>query len=90
MAAGFPVGRAGYLSAMTTNDSNTPNESTPNTDGEAWTDAKADRAPTADETKAADEAAKHVDVDKVAKHAEEMMEIGAEIKGEGEIETKTS
>lgn len=57
---------------------------------EKWTDAKADRQPTTDEEKAADKAAKDVDVDAVAKHAEEMNEIGAEVKGEGQIEPGSS
>ncbi len=46
----------------------------------------ADRPPTADESAAAERAADHVDVDRVAEHAEEMMATGAEVEGEGRIE----
>lgn len=73
---------------MTTNDSNATKN--PGSGDEQWTPAGADRAPTAEEAKAADEAAKGVDLDKVAKHEEEMMETGANIKGEGQIEPGTS
>lgn len=45
----------------------------------------ADREPTPDELATADEQAKDVDVDEVAEHFNEMTEIGANVKGEGEI-----
>jgi len=45
----------------------------------------ADREPTADEAATAEEQAKDVDVDEVAEHFNEMTEIGANVKGEGEI-----
>lgn len=45
----------------------------------------ADREPTPDELATADEQAKDVDVDEVAEHFSEMTEIGANVKGEGEI-----
>lgn len=45
-----------------------------------------DRAPTVDEEAAADEASASVDVDRVAEHYEEMTELGADVRGEGQIE----
>ena len=72
---------------MNTNDSSTNKQPS---DDEKWTEPRADRQPTADEEKAAEKAAKGVDVDAVAEHAEEMNEIGAEVKGEGQIEPGTS
>jgi hypothetical protein len=54
-------------------------------DAEAEVHGGADRAPTADEERRADEAAEDVDVAAVGEHFSEMDEIGAEVKGEGEI-----
>lgn len=54
--------------------------------GERFTEPRADRAPTAEEAAAAERAARHVDVDDVAEHAEEMNRIGADVKGEGDID----
>jgi hypothetical protein len=48
--------------------------------------AEADRPPTPEEERAAERAAKGVDVAKVAEHEEEMLERGAHVKGEGQIE----
>lgn len=53
--------------------------------GERFTTASADRPPTADEAAAAERGAKDVEVDEVAEHFEEMNEIGANVRGEGEI-----
>ncbi len=47
----------------------------------------ADRPPTQDEATAADRAARSVDMDRTAAHFEEMNEVGAAVKGEGEIES---
>lgn len=47
--------------------------------------AGADRPPTDEEAAAAEEAAGDVDVERVARHAEEMSRIGAEVEGEGRI-----
>jgi hypothetical protein len=46
----------------------------------------ADREPTEEEERAAEQAAKNVDLDKVAEHYEEMAERGANVAGEGQIE----
>lgn len=50
------------------------------------TEPTADRMPTPDEERAAERAADRVDVDAVAEHYEEMTELGANVRGEGEIE----
>lgn len=65
------------------NDQTTPDSPSA---GEELIDAKADRAPTPDEGSAADRAADSVDIDRVAKHYEEMIERGANVSGEGQIE----
>jgi hypothetical protein len=63
-----------------------PNEKTVQADEEEATAAHdADRAPTDDESSAADAAASGVNVDEVGEHFEEMSEIGANVKGEGQI-----
>ena len=48
----------------------------------------ADRPPTADEEEAAERGAAEIDRDEVAEHYEEMAELGANVKGEGEIEPR--
>ncbi len=48
--------------------------------------ARADRMPTADEERAAERAAADVDVAAVAEHEQEMAELGANVRGEGQIE----
>lgn len=53
---------------------------------ETFPPATADRMPTAEEERAAERAAADVDLDEVAEHYEEMAEIGADVRGEGEIE----
>ena len=53
---------------------------------ESFGEPAADRPPTDDEARAADAAAVDVDVDTVAEHYEEMTEIGADVRGEGQIE----
>lgn len=53
---------------------------------ESFGEPAADRPPTDDEARAADAAAADVDVDDVAAHYEEMTEIGADVRGEGQIE----
>ncbi len=45
----------------------------------------ADKMPTPEEVAAADSAAADVDLDGVAAHEREMMELGANVKGEGEV-----
>ncbi len=49
--------------------------------------AKADREPTRTEELAAESSAKTVDLAKVAAHEKEMAELGANIHGEGQIES---
>ncbi|MGD9703816.1 MAG: hypothetical protein AB7Q42_21430 [Acidimicrobiia bacterium] len=44
-----------------------------------------DRMPTPEEERAAERGAAEVDIDEVTKHEEEMAELGANVKGEGEI-----
>lgn len=53
---------------------------------ERFTEPKADRPPTPAEEAAAERAAEQVDLESVAEHAEEAAKIGANVKGEGEIE----
>ncbi len=53
---------------------------------ETWTDANADRIPSPEEDAAADAAAEHVDVVAVKAHEDEMNELGASVKGEGQVE----
>lgn len=55
---------------------------------EEFAPAQADRPPTAEEEAAAEEAARHVDVHAVAENFEHMAELGANVKGEGEIEPR--
>jgi hypothetical protein len=79
------------MSEQTTNtppldpDSEDPTLSDGGPDGDAFVEAGADRMPTPQEEIAADASAKYVDLDEVAEHAEEMMELGANVKGEGQI-----
>lgn len=64
-----------------------PNQDTPQTTtSESFREPVADRPPTEDEARAAERAAADVDVDQVAEHYEEMIELGAEVQGEGQIE----
>jgi hypothetical protein len=58
------------------------NDATP----EPFREPVADRPPTADEAQAAERAAADVDVDAVAEHYEEMAELGADVRGEGQLE----
>ncbi len=53
---------------------------------ERFPPAAADRMPTVEEERAADRAAEDVDLEQVASHYEEMAEIGADVRGEGQIE----
>lgn len=53
---------------------------------EPVTEAKPDRPPTEAEERAAEDAAKNVDLDKVAGNYEEMIEVGADVRGEGQID----
>jgi hypothetical protein len=65
-----------------------PNESTEEAEQvDAVHPHSADRPPTAEETEAAERGAAALDTDMttVAEHAEEMAELGANLKGEGEI-----
>lgn len=52
---------------------------------DATVPAKADREPTADEARIAEEQVAEVDLARVAEHAKEMAERGANVKGEGQI-----
>ena len=52
---------------------------------DAHVSAGADEMPTLEEEAAAEAAAEHVDVESVARHEREMMDIGANVKGEGQI-----
>ncbi len=56
-------------------------------DAEAFTEPGADRAPTPDEAAAAERAAGEVDVESVADEYEHMTELGANVRGEGQIES---
>lgn len=65
-----------------------PNESTKEAEQvDAAHSHSADRPPTAEEADAAERGAASLDADMnaVAEHAEEMAELGADVKGEGEI-----
>jgi hypothetical protein len=53
---------------------------------EDFSPARPDRAPTPDEEVAAEAAARDVDIDAVGDQFEHMAELGAEVRGEGEIE----
>ena len=50
------------------------------------TGAAAGRGPTPQEAEAADRARSDVDLDRVEEHDEEMVEKGANVKGEGQID----
>ena len=63
-----------------------PNENTVKADEEEAASAHdADRAPTEQEAADAEKAAADVDTKSVGEHFEEMDEIGANVKGEGQI-----
>jgi hypothetical protein len=47
---------------------------------------EADREPTEDAKKAAETAAKAVDLERVAQHYEQLAELGAKVKGDGQVE----
>ena len=53
---------------------------------ETFHEPVADREPTADEERAAERAAEGVDVDEVAENYEHMSELGANGRGEGQVE----
>jgi hypothetical protein len=54
--------------------------------GEKWVPADAGPEPTPEEERAAEKAAVDVDLDQVAEHEREMLELGANVRGEGQIE----
>jgi hypothetical protein len=54
--------------------------------GDDFSTPKADRSPTAEEAAAADRAAADVDLEDVAQDYEDMIERGANVRGEGQIE----
>lgn len=54
--------------------------------GESLKPPEADRPPTPEEERAAERASRSVDLDDVAAHEQEMLERGAHVKGEGQIE----
>lgn len=60
------------------------------TDHEAFKDAEPDREPTPDEERAAERAATKVDIDDVASEYEHMTKLGANIRGEGQIESPSA
>jgi hypothetical protein len=71
--------------------SSTPSEQTPDPQPvERGTDSfgepVADRAPTAAEELSAERAAENVDVEQVGEHFQEMAELGANVRGEGQID----
>ena len=55
--------------------------------GERMTEPRPDRPPTPDEEAAAGRARGNVDVRGVAEHYEEMTDLGAHVRGEGQIES---
>jgi hypothetical protein len=55
-------------------------------EGERFTTPHADREPTADEVAAADRGSAGVDIDSVAEEYEAMLERGANVRGEGQVE----
>ena len=60
------------------------------TNHEEFTDAVADREPTPEEEAAAERARPDVDVESVADNYEHMTELGAKVRGEGQIEPDES
>jgi hypothetical protein len=54
--------------------------------GERWVPADGGPEPTPEEERVADKAAEDVDLEKVAEHEREMLELGANVRGEGQIE----
>jgi hypothetical protein len=56
------------------------------TNDEDFGPAQAGRPPTPDEERAAERSAKDVDLDSVAKNYQHANELGAHVKGEGQIE----
>ncbi|HEY0519416.1 MAG TPA: hypothetical protein VGC84_07970 [Ilumatobacteraceae bacterium] len=50
----------------------------------------ADRPPTEEEERAAERAARNVDLENVAEHYEAMAELGANVEGEGQIDSERS
>jgi hypothetical protein len=74
---------------MTEHDPNERDQTTDasgNASGERMTEPRPDRPPTPDEEAAAGRARGHVDVPGVAEHYEEMTDLGANVRGEGQIE----
>lgn len=63
-----------------------PNETPTATSAETFREPVAELAPTPDEERAADAAAADIDVDQIAEHFEQMTELGANVKGEGQVE----
>ena len=49
-------------------------------------EARPDRPPTEEEERVAERVSKDVDLDKTSENYEEMAELGADIKGEGQID----
>lgn len=56
---------------------------------ERFTEASGGPEPTEDEERAAERSADDVDLDKVGEHYSEMLDKGANVEGEGEIEPKS-
>jgi hypothetical protein len=77
-APGFGRGELGYRLGMTDKETDTVNDQTK--------DHVADRLPTPEEEAAAEQARDGVDLDKVGAEFEEMAELGADVRGEGQIE----
>jgi hypothetical protein len=61
----------------------------PGSGAERWVAASAGRGPTAEEEQAAERGAAGVDLESVAAHEQEMARLGAEVRGEGQIDSVT-
>lgn len=67
--------------------SDTPTHTPADTPAEAgFTVPAADRPPTSEEERVAEDVAADVDLDRVAEHYEDAMELGAQVRGEGQVE----
>lgn len=77
---------ASTSSSSASRDQGDQSRQNPPSEGEEFIEARPDRAPTPDEESAAERAARDVDVAEVGSHYEEMTELGANVKGEGQVE----
>lgn len=85
---GYPIGMTNEqdFDNARHDDSSTATDPGAGEGAEAFGAAGADRAPTPDEVAAAEAARDHVDLDAVAAEYEHMNELGANVRGEGQIE----